>query len=140
MAHAIRHLNDHRWIRYRPNNGDIGRFMPWHAAAEHRLDIAFLRHELAKQHPGPTVVVSHHAPHPASIQPQHQGSALSPTFLTHLSDLINTWQPALWVHGHDHAPHDYQVGMTRVFSNQAGKPKAGQREKDGFRPGCVIQI
>jgi hypothetical protein len=66
MVAAGQELNDHRLIRYREESGHYSRFMPWHAAAEHRLDLAFIRSELATPHDGPTVVVTHHAPHPGS--------------------------------------------------------------------------
>lgn len=74
MVFAGQELNDHRLIRYREEGGHFSRFMPWHAAAEHRLDLAFIRSELQTAHAGPTVVVTHHAPHPRSVQPRHQGS------------------------------------------------------------------
>lgn len=140
MVYAGHTMNDHRLIRYRETPDHVARFMPWHAAAEHRLDLAFLREELSQPHVGPTIVVTHHAPHPGSIQPQHRGSPLAPAFASELSELIETWQPTLWIHGHDHGSHDYYVGKTRIFANQAGYPHAGKRENPGFRPDCVIGI
>lgn len=140
MVYAGHELNDHTLIRYREESGHISRFMPWHAAAEHRLDRAFLRGELEKGHPGSTVVVTHHALHPGSVQQRHQGSALSPAFASDLSELIIPYRPALWIHGHDHGCHDYQVGETWIFSNQAGYPRAVTREVSGFRADCVIEL
>lgn len=141
MVFAGQELNDHRLIRYREDSGHYSRFMPWHAAAEHRLDLAFIRSELAKAHEGPTVVVTHHAPHPQSVQPRHQGSALSPAFVSDLSALIEDYQPDLWIHGHDHGSHDYRVGRTRVLANQAGYPNLhGDRENRWFDPLCVVEV
>lgn len=141
MIVAGQELNDHRLIRYREGDGHYSRFMPWHAAAEHRLDLAFIRSELEIQHDGPTVVVTHHAPHPGSVQPRHQGSALSPAFASDLAALIEDFQPELWIHGHDHGSHDYMVGHTRVLANQAGYPSLhGDRENSGFDPHCVIKV
>lgn len=141
MIVAGQELNDHRLIRYREDDGHYSRFMPWHAAAEHRLDLAFIRSELATEHHGPTVVVTHHAPHSGSVQPRHQGSALSPAFASDLSALIGGYQPELWIHGHDHGSHDYRVGRTRVLANQAGYPNLhGDRENPGFDPRCVIEV
>jgi len=141
MVVAGQQLNDHRLIRYREEGGRYSRFMPWHAAAEHRLDLAFLRSELARQHDGPTVVVTHHAPHPGSVQPRHQGSVLSPAFASDLGALIEEHQPELWIHGHDHGSHDYLVGRTRVFANQAGYPDLhGDRENREFDPRCVLEV
>lgn len=141
MITAGQELNDHRLIRYREESGHFSRFMPWHAAAEHRLDLAFIRGELATSHDGPTVVVTHHAPHPQSVQPRHQGSALSPAFVSDLSAMIEQFQPELWIHGHDHGSHDYRVGKTRIFANQAGYPNLHRdRENSGFDPRCVIKV
>lgn len=140
MIIAGQELNDHRLIRYREDGGHISRFMPWHAAREHRLDLAFLREELVQSHLGATVVVTHHAPHPRSIQPRHQGSSLAPAFTSDLSELIQASQPTAWVHGHDHGSHDYLIGRTRVFANQAGYPNRGRRENHGFRSDYVIEI
>lgn len=141
MVIAGQELNDHRLIRYREDSGHYSRFMPWHAAAEHRLDLAFIRNELAKPHDERTVVVTHHAPHPRSVQPRHQGSALSPAFVSDLSALIEDSQPDLWIHGHDHGSHDYMVGQTRILSNQAGYPNAhGDRENPWFHRACVVDV
>lgn len=141
MVIAGQELNDHRLIRYREDDGHYSRFMPWHAAAEHRLDLAFIRSELGTQHNGPTVLVTHHAPHPGSVQPRHQGSSLSPAFVSDLSALIEEYQPELWIHGHDHGSHDYRVGRTRVLANQAGYPSArGDRENPGFNPARVVEV
>lgn len=43
MITAGDEMNDHRLIRYREDSGHIARFMPWHAAAEHRIDRDYLR-------------------------------------------------------------------------------------------------
>lgn len=99
------------------------------------------RDGLSKPHEGPTVVVTHHAPHPLSVQPRHQGSALSPAFVSNLSALIEEYQPELWIHGHDHGSHDYRVGRTRVLANQAGYPNLhGDRENPWFDPVCVVEV
>lgn len=141
MAWAGQELNDHRVIRYQKEGGDYGRFMPSHALAEHRLDLAFIRSELAKPYDGQTVVVTHHAPHPQSVQKRHLGDALSPAFVSDLSAVIEEFQPELWIHGHDHGSHDYMVGQTRVLANQAGYPtQSGTRENPVFDPGCVVEV
>ena len=55
--------------------------------------------------------------------------------------LIEEYQPELWIHGHDHGSHDYKVGRTRIFANQAGHPNAhGDRENPQFDPVCVVEI
>lgn len=141
MAWAGQELNDHRLIRYQEEGGRYGRFTPSHALAEHRLDIAFIRNQLAKPHDGSTVVVTHHAPHPQSVQKRHLGDVMSPSFVSDLSTVIEEFQPELWIHGHDHGSHDYRVGRTRVLANQAGYPtQSGTRENPLFDPGCVVEV
>lgn len=141
MVYAGQTLNDHRLIRYRQDDGHFSRFMPWHAAAEHRLDLTFLKKEMATPFAGPTVVVTHHAPHPMSIQARHEGSQLTPAFVSDLGHVIEEFQPELWIHGHDHGSHDYRMGRTRIFANQAGYPNLhGDRENPGFDSRCVIEI
>ena len=102
--------------------------------------LAYLLKQLECHHDGPTVVVTHHAPHLGSVQPRHQSDSLSPAFASNLSWLIVGTSPELWIHGHDHGSHDYLVGRTRVFANQAGYPRNGLRENTGFRPDCVIEV
>jgi Icc-related predicted phosphoesterase len=110
------------------------------AGGEPRLDHTFIRGELSKPHERATVVVTHHAPHPQSIQPRHQGSALAPAFVSNRNTLIEEYQPELWIHGHDHGSHDYRVGRTRVLANQAGYPNVhGDRENRVFNPLCLVE-
>ncbi len=47
MIEAGRNIPDHGRIRIREESGHVSRFMPWHAAAEHRRDLAFLVEALA---------------------------------------------------------------------------------------------
>lgn len=137
MVLAGEELDDHRLIRYREADGHISRFMPWLAAAEHRLDLAFLVDELAIPHPGPTVVVTHHLPSANSIAARFAGSTLNPTFASDLDWLMRERGPSLWVHGHTHEACDYPVSLTRVLCNPVGY----QRSRDyGFRPALLLDM
>lgn len=142
MKRADRELEDHLLIYYRESPDDRGysRFTPRLAVVEHRLDLTFINRELAKAHDGPTVVVTHHAPHPNSIQPQCRSSLLSAAFASDLSDTINKYQPDLWIHGHDHGYHDCWVGRTRIFANQAGHPNPSLKKTSRYATPCVIEI
>jgi hypothetical protein len=60
MILAGQEMPDHTAIRDRQDAGPhahISRFMAWHSAAEHRLDLAFLAEQLATSFDGPIVVV-----------------------------------------------------------------------------------
>jgi Icc-related predicted phosphoesterase len=138
MIVAGQTMNDHQRIRIRETEDHVSRFMPWHAAVEHRLDLAFLVEELERQHDGPTVVVTHHLPSVKSVAPRFIGSSLNPAFASDLDWLIDKHQPELWVHGHTHDACDYLVGRTRVICNPVGYGLPGEG-RNGFRHDLVIE-
>lgn len=139
QAAALR-MNDHRLIEIIEDHQRM-RFLPPHAAALHAEDLSFIVENLRKPFEGGTVVVTHHAPHPGSVQPRYRGDALSPAFASDLSKVIELYRPELWIHGHDHGSHDYWVGPTRVLSNQAGYPnRGGGRENPAFNPRLVVEL
>lgn len=92
---------------------------------------------------GPTIVVTHHAPHPKSLR----SPMLTPddaSYASDLSALIERYEPAVWIHGHVHSSHDYYVGATRIVCNPRGYAitnRDGRRlENPGFEPAKVIEI
>lgn len=82
-------------------------------------------------------------PHPGSVAARFARDSLTPAFVSHLSDLIERRQPALWVHGHTHDCFDYRVGATRIVCNpkgygpmRPGKPL----ENRAFDVGKVVEV
>jgi Icc-related predicted phosphoesterase len=73
-----------------------------------------------------------------SVAKRYANDPLNPAFASRLEDLIEKYQPALWIHGHTHEPCDYELFGTRVLCNPRGYP----REKRGsaFDPGLVVEI
>lgn len=69
--------------------------------------------------PGPTIVVSHHLPHPRSIHHKYRGSTLNPGFASDLSRLMGP-PIAVWIHGHTHDSCDYVEEGTRIVCNPRG--------------------
>lgn len=135
---AQNRMNDHRRIKIAEGGRRIP-FRPIHALSMHRQDLAYITGVLGRQFAGPTVVVTHHAPHPKSVQQQFQGDPLAPAFASDLGDVIDRFRPELWIHGHDHGSHDYLVGTTRIVSNQAGYPeRGGLRENRKFDPKFIV--
>lgn len=102
--------------------------------------VAWLEERFATPFDGPTVVVTHFAPTPASIAPQFIGSPLNACFVSDLQAQILRWQPALWLHGHVHHRCDYQVGATRVVANPRGYAPQGVAENSAFAPGLLLEI
>lgn len=123
---------DYRYIR----TGGYRRITPADTATWAVRSKAFLRQELEKTFPGPTVVVTHHAPSEKSLE---HGRALQPLDATDANrwdELVQTSGAALWCHGHTHHPVDYMLGPTRVVSNPRGYPG----EQVGHRPHGVWRV
>ncbi len=118
-------------------NGEIARFVVANdMATEHTRSRAYLEEVLARPHDGPTVVVSHHAPHPGSITEEHEADPTTAGFASDLTGLIETFGPDLWVHGHTHTSFRYQVGRTEVICN----PRGYTRERPGFDFNLVVDV
>jgi len=111
--------------------------------------LAFLARALAEPFDGPTVVVTHHGPHPGSIHPRFNGNVANPAFVSDLSSLMG--RAALWIHGHTHASFDYEVAGTRVLANPRGyagpHPVSGRvhgtpdsPENPAFDPALTVEL
>ncbi|MBS4004939.1 MAG: metallophosphoesterase [Afipia sp.] len=111
-------MNDHRLIGWQKQ--PWLRFRPQEAALLHHRSKAFLTETLATPFDGPTVVVTHHAPHWDSVNPRFQSDPVTGAYVSDFSTVIESYQPALWVHGHVHNSSDYRVGPTRVLANPHG--------------------
>ena len=134
MAVAKSHINDYWMIHAR--NGK--RLTPRDTHKLHRNALAWLETELSKSFDGITVVVTHFAPHPRCVAPQHQGSDVSPYFVTDLSWLMEKYRIDLWCYGHTHTNINFVAeNGCRVVTNQRGYP--GER-CNGFNPHLMIEV
>lgn len=111
---------------------DTGTLEPEHTRQWHLAARDWLCGELEAAD-GPTVVISHHAPHRRS---DHFGNIGSAAFVSDLAELMQRHRPRLWIHGHTHGRDDYRCGDTRILSNQGGYAD----ESTGFDPHCVIDV
>lgn len=148
-------LNDFRVIRR-----GRGLFSARASAEEHACSRAFLEQELARKLAGPTVVITHHAPHPRSIHPRFAADSrvlksnhrlpherdswrINPCFASNLEGLLQGAD--LWLHGHMHDSVDYQVGGCRVVANPRGYPawaldQAPRFENGAFNPRLLLEV
>ncbi|WP_018447835.1 metallophosphoesterase [Rhizobium gallicum] len=118
VAHAF--MNDYRAIMYRLTPPE--RLTPRHTVDFHCESRSWLENALAQEFDGRTVVVTHTCPHTMSVDPRYDGDSVTPAFASDLSNLIETYQPAAWFHGHTHTSFDYVVPgtRTRVICNPRG--------------------
>lgn len=142
MAEAEEKLMDHRLIRT-----EKGFFTAQDAQEIHRSSRAWLERKLDEEFDGPTVVVTHHGPHPKSIHPRFADTALNAAFISDLTPLMG--KAACWIHGHVHDSFDYEVSGTRVVANPRGYPlnrrtaksiEQIEWENQHFDPELVVQI
>jgi predicted phosphodiesterase len=142
---AIRYMNDFRMIEVKPDEIDLtgpthhsGKvyFSPRNAGKLHDTSVACIQSELAKDFDGPTVIVTHHAPHRYSIPTRRRNDLLSACYASDLSNLMLSGHPDLWIHGHVHDPVDYEIGHCRVVSNPRGYPG----EITSFNEDLVIEV
>lgn len=132
-------MNDHLMILAGPDRGQLraATCRDWHLASRR-----WLEKKLAEPHL-PTVVVTHHVPHPRSISPRYAGDPLNPAFCSDLSELVERGGAALWVHGHTHVGFDYVAGGARVVCNPKGygpRVPGGRIENPAFDERLVIEI
>lgn len=98
------------------------------------------------------VCITHHMPSKRCIHPQFYGSPINTCFANDWEDLIEQFQPNLWVSGHTHSSYDFNIGKTRLVCNPQGYPSISQRMDNGqleetwsignpkFNPQLVIEI
>jgi Icc-related predicted phosphoesterase len=134
MNACARGMNDHRLIGWQKK--PWLRFRPQEAALLHHRSTTVLAETLATPFDGPTVVVTHHAPHWDSVHPRHQSDPLTGAFVSDLSTVIETHQPRLWIHGHVHNSCDYQVGGARVLANPHGYGSENSR----FNGQLIVEV
>jgi Icc-related predicted phosphoesterase len=108
----------------------------------HQAHRQWLASKLAEPFDGPTVVVTHHAPHGQSLAARFADDWCSGAFVSELPEEFFD-VPALWVHGHTHTSFDYRVGNCRVVSNPRGYlvgPMGRTPENEHFDPTLVVEI
>lgn len=135
MSYAAHGMNDYRKIKF--SKEPFRKFKPIDGYRKHLETRDFIGKELRERRGLTTVVVTHHAPSPRSIDPGSRHDPMSACYATDLEDLLWEAGPDLWVHGHVHHRNDYTVGDTRVVSNPRGYPF---QRTTGFDPALIVEI
>ncbi|MCV9964596.1 metallophosphoesterase [Pararhizobium sp. BT-229] len=103
----------------------------------HERTVAYLDEVLARPFDGPTVVVTHYAPHPRSIHQRFLDRPSSAAYASDLTWLMERHKPEFWLHGHVHDSFDYVVDETRILCNPRGY---GSFPNLNFNPSLVIDV
>lgn len=142
MAYVERRINDFVVI-----STSKGAFRAQDALDDHEQSVEWLDEQLAMPFEGPTVVVTHHGPHPLSIHPRYIGDPLNGAFVSDLTPLV--MKATTWLHGHVHDSFDYRVGPCRVVANPRGYVLNVGRasglqdllfENTGFQQHCLVEV
>jgi Icc-related predicted phosphoesterase len=136
MQTARNGLNDHRRIAW--SKQPWQRFRPQEAMALHHKALLAVESHLVQRHDGPTIVVTHHAPHTLAVRERFGSDLLAGAYGSDLSELIARTGPDLWVHGHTHVAMDYRIARTRILSNPRGYRH--ERHRTGFDPSLVVEV
>lgn len=110
----------------------------------HRVTREFILQELMKPFDGPTIVLTHHLPHPDCTPDLYKESKSN--FLFASSEhafgevLHSKHAPDLWICGHTHIPMDKTIGRTRMVSNPLGYQSVRSERENGFIWDFVIEV
>ena len=105
----------------------------------HHQQRTWLRQALAGPFAGKTVVITHHAPHPRSIDAMRR-RCTDLAWTAYASDLRELLGPpvSLWIHGHVHDALDYIARGTRVVCNPRGYLPFEPNTK--FDPMLIVEV
>lgn len=138
IAEACQSIRDFSRITQSDDSNSC--FSPAHSRQIFDQSVDWLAGKFSEQSSGDTVVVTHHAPSPGSINPKYAGSLLNACFVSNLNARITRWSPTLWIHGHTHDSCDYRLGNTRILCNPRGYACEGVPENLRFDPFLTIQV
>lgn len=144
-------MRDVRRIKWRRGPQDYSKFLPRFSADLHREQRQRIEAALAEPYAGPTVVVTHHAPHERSLRGGGWRTPLDAAYASDLSAVLEgPTAPAVWIHGHIHECRDYTVGATRVVANPRGyvterlasrlRPATREVENPAFDPALILEV
>ena len=135
MDAAKRTVSDYTRIRCGP-----AALTPAQTLNLHERSLAWLDATLGDPFSGHTVVVSHHCPHPNSIEAKYAASAANPAFASDLTELMQRHDIKTWLHGHTHMSLDQCVENTRIVCNPRGYANQNKLENAHFKPELVIEV
>lgn len=142
VARGREGMNDYRRIK-RPsqkNPEQRRRMRPIDTIGLHIGTLNYVREVLRVPFAGPTVMVSHHAPHPNSLHSDRIGP-LDHCYASDLSGILQQPEaPDLWVHGHIHKKSDYQIGKTRIVANPLGLRFTEDGYSRDFDPHLIVEL
>ena len=124
MHRARGGMNDFFCIKYKDQN-EKGQYfkrklLPMDTIRAHKQTLFVITETLREEFDGPTIVVTHHLPHPLSVDPVYRADPFNPAYVSNLDDVIADNDIAVWCHGHTHSNVDVEIHDTRILCNPRG--------------------
>ena len=116
MLEAIARMNDYRYIKMASGIS----LTPSYTIKLHNDFVQKLVSWFEANSSGKRVIITHHAP-VVNPNTKYTNSPIMPAFNSiDMLEIIEKYQPYLWVYGHTHEGDDHTIGKTRIISNQLG--------------------
>lgn len=124
MQRAKDGMNDFYCVKIKEGTEETGyrkrRWLPQDAVRAHKETLFTITETVRVPHDGPTIVVTHHLPHPLCVGKKFQNNPLNPAYMTNLDMYIEEYDIDVWCHGHTHDNVDVEVHGTRILCNPRG--------------------
>lgn len=125
-----------------PTTGEIRNITPADTSSWHAEDLAWLKQQLLEESRVPIVLLTHHAPSMACLEPGTHPT--EPFAQLSCSELDNLFVDPIvcWAYGRTHFPLDCRAGTLRLVTNPAGYPRSQFPTPFGrpYRPDLIINL
>ena len=143
MEKARRGCGEYFFAKTRVRQADgtdrLEKLRPHNTLAAHRRALSALESDLAT-FPGPSVVISHHAPSLKGLNPFHAGNGLDGAYASNLEAMLDRLsRVSFWVHGHTHIVRRYRLGEVTVLANCRGFADRDPSARK-FRPDACFDV
>jgi len=126
-------IYDFKLIKHESNRDSM--LMPHDMSQLYQQSRKWLEQALRNSEPENTIVVTHYPPGLNYCHKTIPQDALSAYFQSNCQDLIDIYQPALWLYGHNHYSRVDYSNNTLLVSNQYGYPN----EYTGYQHRLIIE-
>jgi len=120
------------YVKMRNADGTERRFRPEDALEAHGRALEALKGFLATADTAKTVIITHHAPTRAGLNPIFMGCHKDGAYVSDLDDLVAASGVPFWVHGRTHTIRQHRIGQTMVLTNCRGNDSTDPATRDFF--------
>ena len=116
------------------------RLTPQDLLREHEMDLAHIVATTELPHDGPTLVMTHHVPHPQAMNSRYAMHSLNASFVSDLSEVIAELPISAWLYGHVHDGRNIEVAGRDADVRLITNPRGYEHETTAFDPLFLIEL